>query len=438
MMSRPFLRRFSFPSLYVVLLAALLALALAAPPAAAQCGGSCNNGCVTANHNATRSYVEAQHDLTRQHIMQEMRAHQRWWFTTFFDEYIIPAQMMMAEQLTAVGMQQMEILGTLWDAKHQLESQMIFQDLSARAHKDYHSAHGMCTIATAARSLAAGDSRAAATTHIMGQRSLQRQLGSVNTLAAAAPALEKRARVTQFINRYCDPHDSNGGQVALCRTGAPTATMNLDVDYNRLVETPLTLNLDLTDGGNSQDEAALFALSANLFSHDVFPRMTQNEAAILENQDHYMNLRAIVAKRNVAENSLYNIIGMKARGSAQAEQSAGYVGVVLQQLGVPEDEIFTMLGNRPSYFALMDVLAQKLYQRPEFYTDLYDKPANIARKDVAMRAIDLMVDRDLYKSDLRTEAMLAVLLEIELGKHQRALQDRLRDLPRADTVAPAP
>ncbi|MBU0859664.1 MAG: hypothetical protein KJ667_06980, partial [Alphaproteobacteria bacterium] len=112
----------------------------------------------------------------------------------------------------------------------------------------------------------------------------------------------------------------------------------------------------------------------------------------------------------------------------EAEEAAGYIGVVLQQLGVPDDEIFLVLGNRPSYFALMDVMAQKIYQRPEFYTDLYDKPANVARKDVAMKAIDLMVDRDIYKSDLRYESMLAVLLEMELMKHQRRVQNRLRSL----------
>ena len=41
-----------------------------------------------------------------------------------------------------------------------------------------------------------------------------------------------------------------------------------------------------------------------------------------------------------------------------------------------------------------------------------------------MRAIELMVDRDMYKSDLRYEAMLSVLLELELMKHQRAVQNQ--------------
>jgi predicted GNAT superfamily acetyltransferase len=59
----------------------------------------------------------------------------------------------------------------------------------------------------------------------------------------------------------------------------------------------------------------------------------------------------------------------------------------------------------------MDLLTKKIYQNPKFYTELYDKPVNIDRKEVAMRAIGLMQKRDFYRSIMRSEAIMAVWLE---------------------------
>ena len=71
----------------------------------------------------------------------------------------------------------------------------------------------------------------------------------------------------------------------------------------------------------------------------------------------------------------------------------------------------------------MEVLTKKIFQRPEFFTDLYDKPANVARKGVAIQAIALMQDRDLFKSNLRNEAMMSILVELELLRAQEIVRN---------------
>jgi hypothetical protein len=94
----------------------------------------------------------------------------------------------------------------------------------------------------------------------------------------------------------------------------------------------------------------------------------------------------------------------------------------MKELGITEqEEIEKILGKKPSYFAQMEVLTKKLYQNPVFYTELYDKPANVARKGAALQAIGLMQDRDLYNSLLRSEAVLSVLLETMLMKEQEKI-----------------
>ena len=51
---------------------------------------------------------------------------------------------------------------------------------------------------------------------------------------------------------------------------------------------------------------------------------------------------------------------------------------------------------------------------------MYDTPANVARKKVAMRAIELMVDRAMYESQLRREMSVSVLLATKMRETHRA------------------
>jgi hypothetical protein len=209
------------------------------------------------------------------------------------------------------------------------------------------------------------------------------------------------------------------------------------------VDRRLTLDLDMNLPGGAADatpdEQAVFALMENLYAHDVpfrLPETVFNQAH--NNQIKVVELRSLLAKRSVAVNSFNTIIGLRAAGTpagqpeselgprGSAEDTAQYMRVVLRQLGLTDDEEITaMIGERPSYYAQMDILAKKLYQRPEFYTELYDKPANIDRKLVSMQAIGLMQDFDTFKSYLRQEMILSVLVELELMREQSLVDDRI-------------
>ncbi len=82
-----------------------------------------------------------------------------------------------------------------------------------------------------------------------------------------------------------------------------------------------------------------------------------------------------------------------------------------------EEQIDEILGERPSYYAQMEVLTKKIYQHPNFYTNLYDKPANVSRIGTSVDAITLMNQRDRFESMLRREMLVSLLIEEELAKH---------------------
>ncbi len=367
--------------------------------------------------------IPQQHNQTRQHITNEFKQHQNWMIDTFFNQYIRPAMQEMTEQLTAVGYQQVEIIGAFLDAKHQLETQRLFQEKQADAHKAYHPSEGICTFGTGAKALAASDRLAEYNATALTQQQLQRQLLTDRRSAAASSGGELIDRLNQFKTTYCNPNDNNNGLNQMCGNGGPPDRQNRDIDFTRLVDSPLTLELNYRDGGApTPDEEDVIALSNNLFSHRLFKAIQPSYLDKESNQEDLLDARAVIAKRSVALNSFNSIVGMKSEGSSG---SGEFLGAILKELAMPDNEVLEMLGDNPSYFAQMEVLSKKIYQDPRFYANLYDKPVNVARKGVAMQAIQLMQDRDLYRSQLRTEAMLSILLETELMKIQEDVEGRL-------------
>lgn len=363
------------------------------------------------------------------HTTTEFQLHQIWMVEVYFKQYILPAMQMMAEQLSAVAMQQMQILGSFLDAKHQLETQRLFQQLAAQAHKDYYPSEGMCTIGTIARSLAASDRNASLTAMMMAQHSLDRQLLNANSNASEGPKEDLEGRVAQFRETYCDKNDNNKGLASICDAGVTQARINKDIDYTRTVANPLTLNVDFSNGTLTDDEEDLLALSANLYAHDIFSQIPEAQLQNNEeNQQSYMDMRSIVAKRSVAENSFQAIAAMKSSGATPAAQTAQYMEAVLEELGVSQTDARNLIGENPSYYAQMELLTKTILQQPQFFVDLYDKPANVARKGVALQALALMQDRDSFKSTLRSEAMLSVILELQVMKAQEAVQNEINRL----------
>ena len=338
---------------------------------------------------------------------------------TFWLQNVLPAMMMMTNQLSAVAMYQVMVIGTFFDAKMQLETQQLLQRLQAEAHKDYHPSEGICTIGTNVRSLAASERRSEMTSLLMSRRFLDRQLRNASTAGGTADT-DVTARIQHFRDTYCNPADNNGALEALCgTTGGPTARQNKDIDFTRTIATPLTLNVNFTAGAGTPtpDEEDVLAMAANLYAHRLLPSDLQDN--ILRDEQLYLDFRALAAKRSVAQNSFNALVGMKAEGSVNDEQ---YMYAILEELGISDNaEIVRLLGENPSYYAQMELLTKKALQSPQFYINLYDKPTNVTRKGVALQALSLMQNRDLFKSSLRTEAILSLLLELELEDEQNTI-----------------
>lgn len=385
----------------------------------------------------------------------------------------------MARELSAIMSMQTFIIGKFFDARIQLATQRKIQELQARAHKDYHPSDQMCRIGTFVRSIAHAESKSELDKKALNRILLNQYLGMQNSTAAGTAIVNNEAKRFAFARKYCDPKDAGGALEQVCE-GADVGNIvdidrkNKDIDYSRTLALPLTLQIDFTDTTATNDEEDIIALSKNLY----FPKAFQfsDGGGINKRTEPHYDSRSFASKMSVAHSTFINIVGMKSSApegqpttatatspppgpmgtgsilenvmrdppvtgpmtplrttrdtpTVLAEDSGwAYMKAMMREFGVTNDaEIDQILGERPSYYAQMEVLTKKIYQHPNFYTNLYDKPTNVKRIGAAIDAITIMNQRDRFESHLRHEMLSAVLLEEELKRSAEDVNSQIQE-----------
>ncbi len=367
----------------------------------------------------------------------------------FVTNLVHPLQLM-ADQLTAVSMHATQQIGRFFDAKEQLEVQRDFQTLKAEAIKDYHPSEQMCRVGSLMKSVVSAQQKMAHEKLALNKVLNDQYQNKRNAGTKSGEISDIKSRLSQFRRVYCDPMDNDGGLYWICQhdqdntlansemradppggIGGPQQfRMNKDVEYMRTVEYPLTLNIDSVDPVVSEDEEDIAALAKNLFWTESFK--TVEEKSINETKDKYLNARGLMALNNIAHNSFTHIVGMKAAAPLPENEAVvpgwAHMKTMMREFGLGDEDIAAMLGAQPSYYAQMDVLTKKLYQNPDFYTNLYDKPANVERITASMDAIGLMQLRDQYEGSLRKEMLLSAMIQESLFPRLNLLNATIRDL----------
>ncbi|HPD83029.1 MAG TPA: hypothetical protein PLK85_04345 [Alphaproteobacteria bacterium] len=387
---------------------------------------TCRDALVECSRDVCACQSNAETTVTIRHITDEFIQQREWLIKVFWEAHLLPAMMFMTEQLTAVMTQQMMILGTLIDAKHQLESQRILQELQAQAHKDYQPSEGMCRFGTNTRALAASDRNATLTQIAISSHGTQRDLLSGDSISAGGQRDYTRSRLDQFKNKYCNAADFGNGMTRVCNSSGSTQ-INRDINYTNTVDQKQTLEIDFSLNNVTPDEEDILALSNNLYGNDVLPRIPEDKMAlsngtiIPKGAFPYMKMRSLVAHKNLTLSAYAAQVGRKSQGTDTVEP---YIQAYLENMGLTTTDIAELIGPRPSYDAQMEFLTKTLYQTPNYYTELYDKPVNVERKIAAQSAIDLMQRRDTYRDSVITKAIISGYLDTILLKAEEAERSR--------------
>lgn len=435
--------------LFITLLVVLLALTPKTVQASCPCGVGCAIAdCIMASITLAQNHQSMVQTATDE-FDADLDAFEQWLIDDFLNAQVIPAMAAMTNQMNAVAMQYTQIIGGFLDAKTQMETQRLFQKLKIDAHKDYIPSQDFCTFGTNTRSLAATESKVSANSVSLSNISIGRQLGTQGGSGAQGVEQDLQGRWEQFVHTYCSPKDNNfihnnsgdtdgTGLSLACDHDGPGGSddaggddlerINRDVDYTRLIDEPRTMETDFTDSNASEpQEVDVIAMSKNLYGHRLLSRsVSSSDLNSIDGQKLYMMLRGIAARRSIAQNSFSAIVAFKSTGTSKERTLGGdeaqtqrYMASIMRELmsaGTNDDGdyIFELIGDSPSYYSQLEILAKRIYQNPDFYANLYDTPANVARKKVAMKAIELMVDRAMYESQLRREMSVSVLLSSKL------------------------
>lgn len=339
----------------------------------------------------------------------------------------------MTLQLSAVMGMQVGIIGTLIDAKTQLEVQRKIQELQARAHKDYHPSEEICQFGSFVKSLANTEGKASLNKYALNRILMDQYLGVRNSHTAEGPSdAGGDARREHYRNVFCGKRDNNASLDLVCNIPSglpPQERINKDIDYSRTLDNPLSLDIDFSNNVLTPDEENIITLAQNLYFPQIY-EVPDTKMLVQNNRFHYAT-RSLASKLNVAHSSFLNVMGMKTASvpgvAAGFGEDAGwaYMKTLLRGYGMSLSEIEEYLGHRPSYYAQMEVLTKVIYQNPRFYTNLIDKPANVDRINVTLQAIELMNQRDRYESLLRSEVLAGVLVEQALEGPVEELTTRM-------------
>ena len=369
------------------------------------------------------------------------------YLSRFLKDYWIGGLQLMTNQLTSVMMMQVQAIGKFFDVKHQLETQRIMQQKYARAHKDYHPSEQMCEIGTFSRDLLNSEQRAELTHTAITEKMMSRGLGSGDGLTTDDNTSDKKGRLEQYIDTFCNIEDNARNNALLCNNASGDADQqNIDIDFTRLIDAPLTLPIDLSTtavnpGSPTADEVQeektetnIFAFLNYIFLHDTLPTTGRSKTTLEKFVIPYQDARSLMAMRSVAHNSFAALIAMKTAGSkippggTGEESTSPYLKALMREMGMDDNEITDFLGTNPSYYAQMEILTKKMYQNPEFVANLYDKPANVRRIRAAMTAIKLMQDRDIHEAMMRREMLISMILELKLREKQHRLTDEINNM----------
>jgi len=278
----------------------------------------------------------------------------------------------------------------------------------------------VCTFGTNVRSLASTEALYRENSRYIDITLQKRDKLSVGLAGADSIDEDLNDRFRMFTNIYCDTNDANAYLKPICVGGGPPARINNDVDWTKTIEDKYTLNVDFSTnvGLGTPDQQDVLALLKNLTGYRPFGKIGDAYLGQEFAKDTYLDMRSVESMRSVVRNSLGHIVGMRTIGPPIAKSSEKFMRKVLDQLQVPLPEIDKFLGQRPSYYAQMDVLTHKIFESPEFFTNLYTTPANVERIGVTLQALTLMQNRDRYESSLRREMLLSLILELGIRERQ--------------------
>ncbi|MBI1326506.1 MAG: hypothetical protein GC136_02580 [Alphaproteobacteria bacterium] len=256
---------------------------------------------------------------------------------------------------------------------------------------------------------------------------MEGRLANENTATTTA---DFRARFEIFIERYCNPANSNGEfdtdtQVGPLRHGCRGNTegdnvrFNRDIRYDRVVDQPLTLTRE-EDSADQKDIAFLQAYLSGHSLPDPLPESCSNPVAG-QCYINVMNWRRLNAMRAIAQNTYSNIVATKMEGENENETDPTVAELIEETFGEnPQPEHAFDPHEKPSYYARTEALTRFRQMSPEYMdrtlTVTGAKQEDLERQRISQEAIGLFQAFSYLETMHSWETKLATLIDLKIEK----------------------
>jgi len=363
--------------LFLILMLAFCTMTFTHTASARCCGNTCFKCKVFVNDCDQKCHCQSTNEtpLTKKRITDSLVQHREFVIKSVWEAHMLPSMMMMTAQISAAATQQALVIGSFFDAKHQMETQRELQSLQAEAHSDYQVSEGVCEFGTLMRSLSSTNREKELTQVALSDYHSQRQMLNGDGIGGQGRSGDLLTRFNQYKTMYCNPNDLSGGLDEFC-TNEDANNMNKDINFAR-VYMQKNFDIDFMDNTSTPDEMDFISLQSYIYGHRLLPRippdkMRNDEGKLIySGANLYAKMRAFQGERSVAQAPFAAFAGARAATEASVQP---YFEAHLKNMGIQEGDLMARIGEKPSYHSQMYLLANKMYQSPKFYVDLYDKP----------------------------------------------------------------
>lgn len=370
---------------------------------------------------------------------------------TIWHHMYLPQLQLFALQMSTQILSFPATIGAMLDADSMQEKILRQQRLTIEAISEQVPSVTMCKYASLTKSLMATERVQLETTRAISIQNQKRLTSHIELAGSENDEVDSTGRYFWFQQRYCNNIPNGGDHGGLlssfCDATAQNRRINADINFTQTLGLPKTIHTTLYSTvpvaygpfESREQLQNIVALSRNLYGNSSIPPMAaedlQSDNANDAKKYNLLYKRSLQAKRSAAQHSFANYVGLKAAtdkpDGTEMEVIPSFANLLIE-LGVDNpNEYFsngtetmstptgntTLAVSSPSYWAQMEILTKTLYQDPSFYANLYDNPANVRRQQAALKAIELMQERDIHDTSLRTENLLALWLSSELDDY---------------------
>jgi|GEM_PF-3400889 len=381
--------------------------ALGGAASAASAAGGCQMcACVEPAHAQTRAVVMEEHEKTKKHVTDEYEKHRiKFMLGYFFYRHLDPAIRSVATQTTTESKNHSVNAGATTDATMQLNAQRKMQEQQARSTIDSQPNTSLCRMATLSDNMQGASAAKETAVQKITKQSLDRQM-------LVEGSSGEGGRIGDVNIRYASLQEMNENP----------AMKNADVDVFSAIYQPMTLDADYMSNDVTDSKKRIASVMDNLVGDELL----QGPQSFDLNDEKFQNLvtdsRALANSRSFSATSLSYLIGSRTQGAKSGE----YASAVMMQNGATQQDAQKILGERPSFEAMNNLVAKK--NIAGFIPELYDSTANVSRASAALQAQGMSQSVELLETLLRSGNLVSRIGAQSVDTHIQDIQNQLNPL----------